>query len=149
MTTQERLKLSLHKHNYLPQTYKSNVVSEKDAYKRKPLTSLHSDSVVVKSQDVSFLVKFLYKYAYMWERIGTALKFQYGELQNIKDSSPIASPQHHLNQLLDKWTQWPNCSHHEVPTVKRLCDALRSDALGLTAEANKLQEGRHSLLSAL
>ena len=91
----------------------------------------------------------LYKYAYMWEEIGTALNFRYNELQSIKNSSRIASPQQHLNQLLDEWTQWPNSSHHEVPTLKSLCDALRSDALGLTAEANKLHERRYSLPSQL
>ena len=104
---------------------------------------------MVENQDVSFLVKFLCNHAFKWEGIGTALNFQHGELQNIKHSSPIASPQQHLNQFLDTWAQWPNSSHHEVPTVKRLCDALRSNLVGLGAEANKLHERRYSLPSQL
>ena len=104
---------------------------------------------MVESQDVSFLMKFLCNYAFKWEGIGTALNFQHGELQNIKHSSPIASPQQHLNQLLDTWAQWPNSSHQEVPTVKRLCDALRSDLVGLGAEANKLHERRYFLPSQM
>ena len=98
---------------------------------------------------MNFLTQFLCNYAYMWEGIGTALNFQHGELQNIKHSSPIASPQQHFNQLLDTWAQWPNSSHHQVPTVKRLCDALRSNLVGLGAEANKLHERRYSLPSQL
>ena len=105
--------------------------------------------MVVESQDVSFLMKLLCNYAFKWEEIGTALNFTRGELQNIKHSSPIASPQQHLNQLLDEWAQWPNSGHHEVPTVKRLCDALRSNLVRLGAEANKLHERRYSLPSQL
>ena len=104
---------------------------------------------MVESQDVSFLMKFLCNYAFKWEGIGTALNFQHGELQNIKHSSPIASPQQHLNQLLDTWAQWPNSSHQEIPTVKRLCDALRSDLVGLGAEANKLHERKYCLPSQM
>ena len=100
----------------------------------------------MESQDVSFLTQFLCNYAYMWEGIGTELNFQHGELQNIKQSSPIASPQQHLNQLLDTWAQWPNSS---LPTVKRLCDALRSNLVGLGVEANKLHERRYCLPSQL
>ena len=108
-----------------------------------------TDSFLVESQDVSFLVKFLCDYVFKWEEIGTALNFRHGELQNIKHSSPIASPQQHLNQLLDTWAQWPNSSHQEVPTLKRLCDALRSNLVGLGAEANKLHERRYCLPSQL
>ena len=71
--------------------FKCKVVNDTLCQREFLYTSLPSGSVVVESQDVSFLMKFFCNYAFKWEGIATALHFQHGELQNIKHSSPIAA----------------------------------------------------------
>ena len=99
-------------------------------------------------EDVSFLVDQLHDYAYKWRRIGVALRFRYGELENIRhNASWYADTTILLTALLDAWSQWPTRSHCTVPTLERLCAALRSDMVGLGAEANALHSMRSQLPS--
>ncbi len=101
----------------------------------------------MKSGDVGFLVEHLHLYAFKWREIGLALNFHHGELENIVHSSPGATVQQLLTELLSQWSQWPTATHSDVPTMKRLRDALRSGLVGLGAEANALYDKRTLLPS--
>ncbi len=103
--------------------------------------------ILVRSGDVNWLMEFLHKCAYRWREIGSALNFQYGELENINRSNPGATTQQLLTELLSQWSQWPTADHPDDPTIERLCDALRSGQVGLGAVANTLYELRDSLPS--
>ena len=102
---------------------------------------------VVKSEDVAFLMRDLHLYAFKWQAIGTALNFLQGELENIIHSSPGADVELLLTELLSRWSHWPTAEHSNVPTMGRLCDALRSGLVGLGAEANQLHAKRNLLPS--
>ena len=93
---------------------------------------------MVKSGDVYFLMTDLHKYASKWRAIGIALGFHPGELDNIFHNSPGASVEQLLTELLSRWSHWPTAEYSDLPTVGRLCDALRSGLVGLGAEANGL-----------
>ena len=87
----------------------------------------------------------LRKHAYKWREIGSALGFEHGELENISHSSPRATTQQLLTELLSQWSQWPTADKPNAPTLERLCDALRSGMVGLGAVANDLYEQRYKL----
>ena len=97
----------------------------------------------VRPEDVSFLMTLLNQYEYKWRSIGTALNFQFAELENISHTSP-RDP---LHALLSQWSQWPTAEHSQDPTMERLCDALRSSLVGLGAPASELYEKRSNLPS--
>ena len=102
----------------------------------------------MRSGDVAFLVSHLHKDAsHKWSEIGLALNFRDGELKSIIQSFPRATTQQLLTELLSQWCQWPTADHSDVPTMERLCDALRSGLVGLGAQANDLYELRNSLPS--
>lgn len=58
----------------------------------------------------------------------------------ISQSSPRATTKYLLTELLSQWSQWPTAEHSDVPTMRRLCDSLHCDLVGLGAEANDLYE---------
>ena len=89
----------------------------------------------------------LHQFAYKWREIGTALSFHHGDLENISQTFPRGTPQQLLTELLSQWSEWPTAIHSGVPTVERLCDALRSGLVGLGALANSLQDTRTQLPS--
>ena len=101
----------------------------------------------VEDKDVVCLMAHLCQYSYKWEVIGTALHFLPGELENIRHSPQVITPQQHLNAILCQWVQWPTTAHSHTPTMEMLCDALRSDLVGLGAVANKLYAARNQLPS--
>ena len=103
---------------------------------------------IVKSEDVTFLMKHLNTHAYKWKAIGNALNFQHGELDNISQSSSGTTTQQLLGELLSQWSQWPTDNHTDYPTMERLCNALRNDMVGLGAVANELFGLRNSLPSS-
>ena len=99
----------------------------------------------MKEVDVNFLMKHLHQHAYKWRDIGSSLNFHHGELENI--SQRVAKPNQYLNELLSKWSHWPTEDHSEKPTMESLCDALRSDLVGLGRESNDLYELKNFLPS--
>ena len=99
----------------------------------------------ITSGDIAFVMSHLCQRAYKWREIGLALHFEDGELENIRHSFPTATTQQLLSKLLSQWSQWPTADHSDVPTMERLCDALRSGLVGLGAEADHLYGLRHSL----
>ena len=101
----------------------------------------------MKNEDVQFLMKYLHQCAYKWKAIGEALHFLYGELKNIEHSNPGADVEQFLRVLLNRWCQWPTESHKDLPTIEKLCDALRSDAVGFGGIAREVYDDRTHLPS--
>lgn len=81
----------------------------------------------------------------MWDAIGTALKFAPAELNIIRHSPQATTLQQRLEVLLTQWSHWPTRAHPDVPTVEKLCEALRSDLVGLGDVANELDMMKGSL----
>ena len=104
---------------------------------------------IVTDKDVVFLMDHLAQHSFKWEVIGTALHFLPSELENIRHSPQVITPQQRLNAVLCQWVQWPTTAHSQTPTVEILCDALRSDLVGLGAVANKLYDARNYFSSQL
>ena len=102
---------------------------------------------LVKDVDVGFLMNILYLHSYKWDVIGTALCLLPGELENIRHSPQVITPQQRLNEVLCQWVQWPTEAHSQVPTMETLCDALRSDIVGLGAVANQVCDIKNHLPS--
>ena len=93
---------------------------------------------IMRDKDVGFLMCYLCHHSYKWEAIGTALHFLPGELENIRHSPQVITPQQHLNAVLCQWVQWPTTAHPQTPTMGMLRDALLSDLVGLGAVAYQL-----------
>ena len=104
-------------------------------------------TIVMRDQDVVFLMDHLCQHSYKWEVIGTALHFLPGELENIKHSPQATTLQQRLKKVLCQWVQWPTTAHSQTPTMEMLRDALRSDLVGLGAVANQLYDVRNQLPS--
>ena len=102
---------------------------------------------LVQQEDVKFLLEELCNYTYKWEDIGLVLGFVDGELKNITHSSPQASTQHFMKEMLVKWAYWPIKDHPCNPTLEDLCDALRSKLVGLGNIADDLYLKKNSLPS--
>ena len=105
--------------------------------------------ITLRDKDVVYLMGYLCQYSYKWEVIGTALHFLPGELENIRHSPQVITPQQRLNAVLCQWVQWPTTAHSQTPTMEMLRDALRSDLVGLGAVANQLYDARNYLPSQL
>ena len=101
----------------------------------------------MKPDDLAFLMEHLHQFAYKWREIGLALRFRGGELECMVSSLPGAPVQRLLVELLSQWSQWPTATHTTPPTMERLRDALRSNLVGLGAEANEIYDKRHQLPS--
>ena len=102
---------------------------------------------VVRTQDISFLMTHLHQYAYKWRDIGISLGFSHGDSENITHSSPRATTQQLLSELLSQWSQWPTAYHTDIPTMGRLYDTLRSTLVELGAVANDLYKMKNQLPS--
>ena len=84
---------------------------------------------MVKGSDVDDLMGYLHNYADKWEAIGTGLKFQPIELNNIKSILTLTTPQR-LRELLCQWIQRDNTTG-QVPTMEGLYHVLSNDLVGL------------------
>ena len=85
------------------------------------------------------LVEFLAKYAYKWELIGTALKFQPHDLSNIEANNVSRRDfvMRNLISLLEEWIG-KKYKHTLPPTMGYLKRALNSQMVGLGALACEL-----------
>ena len=101
----------------------------------------------IAQEDVNFLLGVLCTSAHKWEFIGMALGFLDGELKNISSSSPTAGVQRHLKEMLSQWAHWPTKTHPDPPTLERLCDALRSQLVGLGNVADHVYKQKSCLQS--
>ena len=85
-------------------------------------------------------MKLLINHSYKWRNIGLALGFTHPEL-NLIEHNPILmfnAPSSYLVALLGQFVEWPNEDHENYPTLKKLCEALRSSIVGLGALAIKV-----------
>ena len=85
------------------------------------------------------LVEFLAKYAYKWELIGTALKFQPHDLSNI-EANNISRRDFVMRNLISLLEEWigKKYKHTLPPTKVNLKRALNSQMVGLGALACEL-----------
>ena len=107
--------------------------------------SLHrqeSTELILNEKDVAKLMKLLCKFSYMWDSIGVMLGFLPTEITTIR-SMPLllpSAPTSYLLELLTQWVQWPTESHPSVPTLRTLCDSLKSSPVGLCSLAEEVEE---------
>ena len=87
----------------------------------------------MEEKDIFFLLNLMCSYSSRWEFIGLGLGFIQGELDNIKGNVLLIhnAPKSFMKELLSQWCQWPVREHSELPTVRCLCDTLRSTVVGL------------------
>ena len=92
------------------------------------------------SEDILRIAEFLAKYAYKWRFLGTALKFQPQDLNNIQANNAAASDSVVCNlvALIEEWIQQRH-KHTLPPTLGNLRAALNSTIVGLGSLASELQ----------
>ena len=107
----------------------------------------------MEDKDIFFLLNLMCSYSFLWKCIGLGLGFKPGELDNIQGDVQLlhGAPKSYMQELLSQWCQWPVREHSELPTLRRLCDTLRSTVVGLGQlavqvemefEAHKLNRGK-------
>ena len=91
--------------------------------------------------DIVALLNLMYDYSDKWYNIGLGLGFAPFELDQISSKRLLLmeAPVRFLTQLISQWVQWPTARHHSKPTVRLLCEALRSSLVGLGALAEKVE----------
>ena len=100
--------------------------------------------------DVSYLMEILSSVASKWNQIGTALRFNPTELDNIRVQHRLftGAPNSYLQELLSQWVQWPNDVHpNAVATIGGLESALKSRLVGYGAMAEMLKSKFQQLKS--
>ena len=90
----------------------------------------------------------IHSFSNKWNYIGVGLGFIQPELDLISSNLSLLTsdaPVSFLNHLLNQWVQWPTASHPTKPTLRALCEALRSSLVGLGSLAEKVEwEMAHS-----
>ena len=89
------------------------------------------------SEDILRITEFLAKYAYKWRFLGTALKFQPQDLNNIQANNAAASDSV-MCALIEEWIQQRH-KHTLPPTLGNLRAALNSTIVGLGSLSSELQ----------
>ena len=99
-------------------------------------------------RDVGKLMNLIHNFSDKWNSIGVGLGFIQPELNQIYNNPSLfmsGAPASFLNDLLNQWVQWPTASHPTKPTLRALCEALRSSPVGLGSLAEKVKrEMTHS-----
>ena len=91
--------------------------------------------------DVAKLMDLLHNFSDKWNEIGLGLGFTPPELNQIKSDPSLymsSAPASFLTKLLSQWVQWPTVDHPTKPTLKVLCEALRSSLVGLGSLAENV-----------
>ena len=116
----------------------------------------------VTENHITELVQLMHCYSYKWDKIGLQLGFIPSELATIRHmpSLVMSAPESYLVELLHHWVQWPIEGHPRKPTIRALCESLRSFPVGLgslalqveakfaTGKYNYTMHGRMSLLDS-
>ena len=91
-------------------------------------------------EDITRITEFLAKFAYKWRFLGTALKFQPQDLNNIQANNAAASDSVmcDLVALIEEWIQQRH-KHTLPPTLGNLRAALNSTIVGLGSLSSELQ----------
>ena len=98
---------------------------------------------VLTERDVAALMLLVHCFSDKWYVIGLGLGFTPSEL-NLIVGRPLlaivgAAPTSYLIELLNQWVQWPTVNHRKKPTLKALCEVLRSSLVGLGSLADKVE----------
>lgn len=92
--------------------------------------------------DITKLFKMIHKSSSKWRSIGIELEFDHSELEIIEHTPSLltTAPQSFLNEVLNKWVQWPTKDHPDTkPTLRALCTALRGSLVGLGRLADEVE----------
>ena len=84
----------------------------------------------------------IHNYSDKWNYIGMGLGFVQPELNQICSNPSLlvsGAPTSFLNNLLNQWVQWPTMDHPTRPTLRALCEALRSSLVGLGSLAEEVK----------
>ena len=73
--------------------------------------------------------------------IGLGLEFTQPELNQISSNPSLfmSAPTSFLTELLSQWVQWLTVDHPTKPTLRALCETLRSSLVGLGSLAEKVE----------
>ena len=96
---------------------------------------------VLTERDVAALLLLVYRFSDKWYNIGIGMGFTLSEL-NVIESKPLllsGAPTRYLTELLNQWIQWPTENHPNKPTLRALCEALRSSLVGLGSLADEVE----------
>jgi hypothetical protein len=87
-------------------------------------------------------MRLLQSYSYKWNPIGLSLGFTPHELHTISGMVTLltGAPVSYLQEMLDRWVQWPTGEHQNNPTLGALCTALRSSLVGLGGLAEEVEK---------
>ena len=131
------------KHRYLLTHIQNTVKDDQQLFTRMIQEAKFSseEDIQLGPEHISDLTEFLASYAYKWRLIGTALKFQPQDLDNIQACQTLiaSSPLSFLVKLLEEWTQKTH-KHALAPSVGTLKTALRSQTVALGAHAEDLKK---------
>ena len=84
----------------------------------------------------------LHNFSDKWNEIGLGLGFTQPELNQIKSDPSLfmsGAPASFLTKLLSRWVQWPTVNHPTKPTLRALCETLRSSLVGLGSLAENAE----------
>ena len=83
----------------------------------------------------------IHSFSDKWHTIGIGLGFTHSELNQIfgKPIHLTSAPTSYLTELLSQWVQWPTVNHLTKPTLRALCEVLRSSIVGLGSLAEKVE----------
>ena len=97
--------------------------------------------------DIVALMKLIRSFSNKWHDIGLGLGFPPSELNQISSNPSLfmSAPASFLKELLSQWVQWPTANHPTKPTLRALCETLRSSLVGLGSLANKVEREMKSL----
>ena len=97
---------------------------------------------VLTDRDVGTLLNLIHNFSDKWDRIGLGLGFLQPELNQIVNNPllfMLGAPASFLRELLSQWVQWPTVNHPIQPTLRALCEALRSSLVGLGCLAKEVE----------
>ena len=89
------------------------------------------------------LMNRIHNYSHKWSDIGLRLGFFPSELDQISCNPSLfmstSAPTRSMTRLLSQWVQWPTENHPTRPTLRALCETLRSAIVGLGSLAEELE----------
>lgn len=89
------------------------------------------------------LMNRIHNFSHKWRDIGLGLGFFPSELDQISCNPSLfmstSAPTSYMTRLLSQWVQWPTENHPTRPTLRALCEALRSAIVGLGSLAEELE----------
>ena len=96
---------------------------------------------ILTERDIHMIMLLIHNFSHKWNDIGLGLGFLPSELDQIRNnlSLLVSSPTGYMTKLLSQWVQWPTVDHPTKPTLRALCETLRSAIVGLGSLAGKVE----------